>query len=324
MKNEELIRSVVCLLAIDGEMDQEEMQFLQALSKRLRVSSNVVKEALEQVRKGKGRVHVSDDLADKVLILDTLTQAALANRQIAPRERQVLNTVATKMGFSEAEVGKLIQRHEKPATLTCPKCGFGQDSGRTECLRCGIIFAKFASKETERAADLSTSPFPEDVAEEGSYSNQLERFKEASFRTRQVLSGSLCLFIALVILVFGFANNRDLSGYALMSLLVAVIGGWILGKLFWLNRFGVVTTAEVTDKRIRKHRHYSRYSHWHQQQTSFLITCEFEVPRPGQEPRYISVTNQVSEFHYKRLGIGSTVKIRYLPAFPRLCQIELW
>jgi hypothetical protein len=315
---------VVCLLAIDGEMDPQERQFLQELSTRLRVSKEVVNEALNQVRQGKGRVHVSDDLADKVLILDTLTQAALANRQIAPRERQVLNTVAAKMGFSEADVAKLIQRHEKPATLTCPKCGFEQDSGRTECLRCGIIFAKFAPKETERTDDRSSSPFPEDVAAEGSYSNQLERVKEASFRTRQILFGSLFLFIALVILVFGVANNRDLPGYALMSLFVVVIGGWILGKLFLLNRFGVVTTAEVTDKRIRQNRHYSRYSHRHHQQTSFLITCEFEVPRPGQESRCISVTSQVSEFHYKRLGIGSTVKIRYLPAFPRFCQVELW
>jgi DnaJ-domain-containing protein 1 len=318
MKNEDLIRSVVCLLAIDGEMDQQERQFLQALSTRLRVSKEVVNEALNQVRQGKGRVHVSNDLADKVLILDTLTQAALANGAIAPRERQVLNTVAAKIGFSEADVAKLIQRHEKPATLTCPKCGVEQDSGRTECLRCGIIFAKIASKGTERSEDLSLSPFPEDVDEEVAYSNQLERFKEASFRTRQVLFGSLFLFVALIILLFGFGNRRDLSVYAIMSLIIAGIGGAILGKLILLNRFGVVTTGEVLDKRMWKSRDR------HHQQTHYLIQCEFEVVRSGMLSKPISVRIQINEFHYKRLGIGSSVKIRYLPTFPRFCQVELW
>lgn len=53
---------------------------------------------------------------------------------------------------------------EESTTVTCPKCAFEQEE-RAECLRCGIIFAKF--KPTEGPAEstkvLSRDPDPQPV-----------------------------------------------------------------------------------------------------------------------------------------------------------------
>jgi hypothetical protein len=48
--------------------------------------------------------------------------------------------------------------------MNCPKCGFEQTDGGTECLRCGIIFEKYiARKETaETETESVAAPAPED------------------------------------------------------------------------------------------------------------------------------------------------------------------
>lgn len=51
-----------------------------------------------------------------------------------------------------------------PAVI-CPKCGFGQPEGGSECLRCGVIFAKLRSRAAGKAASagLGAAPSPEEL-----------------------------------------------------------------------------------------------------------------------------------------------------------------
>lgn len=62
--------------------------------------------------------------------------------------------------------------------MICPKCRFEQPGGRTECIKCGIVFEKYlaARKTAHPARDDYASPGPgrEEIAEsEGSFAVKL-------------------------------------------------------------------------------------------------------------------------------------------------------
>ena len=56
MSKDELILSVVCMLAVDGKIDELEMQFLNNLCKELGVSREVVQAAFEKLKQGQGKL----------------------------------------------------------------------------------------------------------------------------------------------------------------------------------------------------------------------------------------------------------------------------
>lgn len=61
--------------------------------------------------------------------------------------------------------------------MSCPKCGFRQDAGRIDCLRCGIVFAKYRAPapvpEPDPLPAAAVMPMPERRA---SASSRLEAF----------------------------------------------------------------------------------------------------------------------------------------------------
>ncbi len=153
MTNEHIIESVVSLLALDGTLNQHEMQFLQDLCQRLEISQETKCTMLERVKQGKGRVHLPEDEADKKRLVYFLAQAVVTDGHIGQKERDVLNMVVGKLGLSLKHTELFIERRLKElkterysattaASITCPKCGVVQNSA-FQCQRCGIIFEKY-------------------------------------------------------------------------------------------------------------------------------------------------------------------------------------
>ena len=168
MTNTDVVRSMICLLAIDGNISTQEMQFLQDMRKTLHVSQQAVEETLDLIRQGKGRIHLSKDPAELKQMFAMLVQAAAADGKVGPQERKILDTVASKIGLSEDQVSQYIQQKmkdalfgesaplskkiEAPSSISCPKCGFEQEAGRASCLRCGVLFKRLEEQDAETIA----------------------------------------------------------------------------------------------------------------------------------------------------------------------------
>ncbi|HYM61432.1 MAG TPA: hypothetical protein VEZ11_11120 [Thermoanaerobaculia bacterium] len=105
--------------------------------------------------------------------------------------------------------------------MNCPKCGFEQSDHAVECVRCGIVFAKW--QESEELALLAKHRPPADaVAAEEAVANGRIGRKEL-----QILGGGL----AAAAIVYAFPLTRFLFS-ALVTLfheLGHAVVGWLLG-----------------------------------------------------------------------------------------------
>ena len=84
---EKILHSVVCMVAIDGQVDASELQFVNAACERLGLSREVLQAAFATAKQGKGRVYLSDDPTGKRRLFDFLVQAAAANGEVVAQER---------------------------------------------------------------------------------------------------------------------------------------------------------------------------------------------------------------------------------------------
>jgi uncharacterized tellurite resistance protein B-like protein len=153
MTNEELLGSILSLLAVDGKLNKHEMRFFDEVCERLEVSQEQKETVIARIKQGKGSVHLPEDEADKKRLLYFLAQAVVADGVVAPQERHVLDAVVTRLGIGKAYVERFIEgrleeikrerytRSDRKA-ITCPKCGHEQPESH-QCRRCGIIFEKY-------------------------------------------------------------------------------------------------------------------------------------------------------------------------------------
>ena len=76
--------------------------------------------------------------------------------------------------------------------MECPKCGFPQEEGRAECLRCGIIFEKYHKRQKHKKTAATASP------RTGSLFQELFLFVKADVNPL-VFGGRLLFFLVLLI-----------------------------------------------------------------------------------------------------------------------------
>lgn len=157
MTNENIIESILSLLAVDGTLNPKEVEFFKEMCKRLEVPKQTVNAVLEKARQGKGRVHLPEDEADKKRLLYFLVQAVVSDGYVAPEERKILDAVVAKMELDDVDLDDILEsriqdiREEarrtvyessETRTIHCPKCGYEQTAAY-KCKRCGIIFEKY-------------------------------------------------------------------------------------------------------------------------------------------------------------------------------------
>jgi uncharacterized tellurite resistance protein B-like protein len=167
MTNEDIIESVISVLAVDGDVNKWEMQFFNDVCNRLDVSREAKKVVLTKAKQGKGRIHLPTNEADKKRLLYFLVQAVVADGKVVPEEHKILDAVVDKMGISKANVEKFLQMRLKEvktetytgqskSSIVCPKCGNEQTTAY-RCKRCGIIFKKY--KQVQQPSDQE----PDDI-----------------------------------------------------------------------------------------------------------------------------------------------------------------
>jgi len=153
MTDEELLCSIVSLLAVDGKLNKHELRFLGEVCERLEISQEQKETVITRIKQGKGSVHLPEDEADKKRLLYFLAQAVVADGAIAPQERHVLDAVVERLGvgrdylerFIDGRLKEIKREHYTRVDrriMTCPKCGHEQPESH-QCRRCGIIFEKY-------------------------------------------------------------------------------------------------------------------------------------------------------------------------------------
>ena len=81
--------------------------------------------------------------------------------------------------------------------VTCPKCGFVQDEG-TECLRCGIVFAKF---DPHRHVPVFSGPSTEGHSEHSESGKLLDTADRWIYRTgKYFIIGIMGLFFFYMVI----------------------------------------------------------------------------------------------------------------------------
>lgn len=116
MTNANIIKSIVCVLAADNDINQQEHQFLKNLSRQLNVSPKMIDAAIAVVKNGRGKIQWSPQPTEKLQLFDLLVQAAAADQVMAPKEREMLHSVAAKMELAQSEVERIIARHFQPSS----------------------------------------------------------------------------------------------------------------------------------------------------------------------------------------------------------------
>lgn len=164
MKNDDIIDSVLSVLALDGSLNKWEIQFFNELCQRLNISQEAQHKAIQRIKQGKGRIHLPEQDSDKKRLLYFLIQAVVADGKVSEQERHVLQTVVEKLGVSFSYVEDILEQRMKEvkterytirqeSTIVCPKCSFEQTSSY-RCKRCGVIFEKYKQAQEPTDEDL--------------------------------------------------------------------------------------------------------------------------------------------------------------------------
>lgn len=102
--------------------------------------------------------------------------------------------------------------------MKCPKCNFEQPDNSIECISCGIIFAKYLSKQKQMSAKPADASFSSPVSTEEKSPNVFAFLKELLFNVESEVNivyftGRAIFFIVLVLWGIRFIFSPISSNY---------------------------------------------------------------------------------------------------------------
>lgn len=105
---ETLLRSIVAIVAADEKIDPREERLLEAARVRLGVSLNTMAGFIADALSGKRLINLPTDDEGRRKLLYILVEAAAADGTVCPEERQMLDVVATHVGYGAADLDRII------------------------------------------------------------------------------------------------------------------------------------------------------------------------------------------------------------------------
>lgn len=92
------IRAVAAVLAADGKIGEDEMDFLERIAKGLAVPPDAVESVLDEVRNGELTLEFPEDVGERKSFFNVMLDAARADGEVAPKEQKLLELVASRLG----------------------------------------------------------------------------------------------------------------------------------------------------------------------------------------------------------------------------------
>ena len=107
MKNEDTLQAILAILAIDGKLEQQELQFFDKMCRELELPQEKRRDLLDDVTQGKGQILIPENKDEQKELLLHLLRAAFADNKIAPEEKRLILSAAHKMGIEQ----KVLDEH---------------------------------------------------------------------------------------------------------------------------------------------------------------------------------------------------------------------
>ena len=104
MKNEDILQAILAVLAIDGTLAQQELQFFDTMCRKLELSLEKRRDLLDRVAQGKGCISIPDGKEERKELLTYMLQAAFSDGEIALEEKRIIQSAAHKMGIDHTIV----------------------------------------------------------------------------------------------------------------------------------------------------------------------------------------------------------------------------
>lgn len=169
MNYEDMLYSILSLIAADGKIDEQERQFFDKMCHEFQISQEAKDSLIHRMKQGRGTIQLPDEEEDQRQLLAFLTQAAFADGVLEAKEQAILQTVTRKMSLSPTVLDDLIAAmHTEIQTtpvqeeMICPQCGEKQVQA-LRCRQCGVFIKNFLKKRERQALRASAPPTQPDV-----------------------------------------------------------------------------------------------------------------------------------------------------------------
>lgn len=111
-KREFFFRNLVAAATVDGEIGEEERKALAWYGQRLGIGESEFVAALAMASGGALKLVMPTDPSERGWMLELLARIVHADGEVRPRERQLLVAYGRRMGLSNAELQRFLEKRE--------------------------------------------------------------------------------------------------------------------------------------------------------------------------------------------------------------------
>lgn len=247
------LRNVIVFTLADGIIHGGEADYIHALGEQLDIAADEIDTAITDVQEGKKSISVPRDETEARRLVHYLIQAAAADHQVDPTERNVLSQLAQRAGMTETDVDVMIAEELRALGNVADVDPNAPDDAIIEALTETIYTDFHAADADARQAQLAA------LAAHGSYAViPMLRLLE-SYRNPDGAPNALPLKMMLVEQLGALGDKRavyyltqqvsigdiddEITSLALREVTVAALGT-ILGEPFTADQAGIDAARE--------------------------------------------------------------------------------
>lgn len=163
MANEDIVYFIASVVLIDGEVSQQEKDFLRELCKQLGITQEVYSKIICRVKEGRGKISIPTNPEDKVFLFKLLLQAIFCDGKFSPEEQRILNRFSCKIGITPDELGEAIAVYKPSTVITSEQDEISQSDEKTEDTVDDYLQKQILSKKILNWKDTYKARIEEDL-----------------------------------------------------------------------------------------------------------------------------------------------------------------